>query len=179
MVVAAFFGMATKYAEGLLAIKYRTIDAEGHVLGGPFYYIENGMGKKWKWLAMIFAFFGAGVGLFGIGTFTQVNSIASAVKDFFDPQTMYAVTLFGKEYSLATVISCIFLTVCVGLVVIGGIRRIAKVSEVVVPFMAVLYIVLALMIIITILRARPGSSCIDREICFYRQRSCGRVRWEA
>ena len=65
---------------------------------------ENGMGKKWKWLAMIFAFFGAGVGLFGIGTFTQVNSIASAVKDFFDPQTMYAVTLFGKEYSLATVI---------------------------------------------------------------------------
>ena len=69
----------------LLAIKYRTIDEDGHVLGGPFYYIENGMGKKWKWLAKIFAFFGAGVGLFGIGTFTQVNSIASAVKNFFDP----------------------------------------------------------------------------------------------
>ena len=73
MIVAAFFGMATKYAEGLLAIKYRTIDKEGHVLGGPFYYIENGMGKQWRWLAKIFAFFGAGVGLFGIGTFTQVN----------------------------------------------------------------------------------------------------------
>ena len=72
MVIAAFFGMATKYAEGLLAIKYRTIDADGHVLGGPFYYIENGMGKKWTWLAKIFAFFGAGVGLFGIGKFTQV-----------------------------------------------------------------------------------------------------------
>lgn len=57
MVVAAFFGMATKYAEGLLAIKYRTIDKEGHVLGGPFYYIENGMGKNWRWLAKIFAFF--------------------------------------------------------------------------------------------------------------------------
>ena len=71
MVVAAFFGMATKYSEGLLAIKYRTIDQDGHVLGGPFYYIENGMGKKWKWLAKIFAFFGAGVGLFGIGTFTR------------------------------------------------------------------------------------------------------------
>ena len=68
MIVAAFFGMATKYAEGLLAIKYRTIDKEGHVLGGPFYYIENGMGKQWRWLAKIFAFFGAGVGLFGIGT---------------------------------------------------------------------------------------------------------------
>ncbi len=79
MIVAAFFGMATKYAEGLLAIKYRTIDKEGHVLGGPFYYIENGMGKQWRWLAKIFAFFGAGVGLFGIGTFTQVNGIASAV----------------------------------------------------------------------------------------------------
>ena len=138
MVVAAFFGMATKYAEGLLAIKYRTIDEEGHVLGGPFYYIENGMGKKWKWLAVIFAFFGAGVGLFGIGTFTQVNSIASAVKDFFDPQTVYAVELFGRTYSWATVITCIILTLCVGLVVIGGIKRIAKVSEVVVPFMAVL-----------------------------------------
>mgnify|MGYP000019706166 CR=1 FL=1 len=63
MVIAAFFGMATKYAEGLLAIKYRTIDKDGHVLGGPFYYIENGMGKNWRWLAKIFAFFGAGVGL--------------------------------------------------------------------------------------------------------------------
>ena len=62
MIVAAFFGMATKYTEGFLAIKYRTIDEEGHVLGGPFYYIENGMGKKWKWLAKIFAFFGVCVG---------------------------------------------------------------------------------------------------------------------
>ncbi len=78
MEVAAFFGMATKYSEGLLAIRYRTIDEEGHVLGGPFYYIENGMGKQWTWLAKVFAFFGAGVGLLGIGTFTQVNGIASA-----------------------------------------------------------------------------------------------------
>ncbi len=107
MVVAAFFGMATKYAEGLLAIKYRTIDKEGHVLGGPFYYIENGMGKNWRWLAKIFAFFGAGVGLFGIGTFTQVNSIASAVKNFFDPNTENAVQMFGNTYSWATVITCI------------------------------------------------------------------------
>ena len=144
MVVAAFFGMATKYSEGLLAIKYRTIDQDGHVLGGPFYYIENGMGKKWKWLAKIFAFFGAGVGLFGIGTFTQVNSIASAVKNFFDPDMAHTVTVLGNDYSIATVIAGILLTVFVGLVVIGGIKRISKVSEVVVPFMAVLYVVLCL-----------------------------------
>ena len=83
MILTAFLGMATKYSEGLLAVKYRTIDEDGHVLGGPFYYIENGMGVKFRWLAKIFAFFGAGVGLFGIGTFTQVNGISSAVRNFF------------------------------------------------------------------------------------------------
>nr|WP_296960052.1 sodium:alanine symporter family protein [uncultured Mediterraneibacter sp.] len=157
MVLAAFFGMATKYSEGLLAIKYRTIDEDGHVLGGPFYYIENGMGKNWKWLAKLFAFFGAGVGLFGIGTFTQVNSIASAVKNFFDPNMAHTVALFGGEYSWATVIAGLILTLCVGLVVIGGIQRISKVSEVVVPFMAVLYVGLALIIIITNITAVPGA----------------------
>ncbi len=157
MIVAAFLGMATKYAEGLLAIKYRTIDSEGHVLGGPFYYIENGMGKNWRWLAKIFAFFGAGVGLFGIGTFTQVNSIASAVKDFFDPETSHAVTLFGNTYSWATVITGLILTLCVGLVVIGGIRRIARVSEFVVPFMAILYVALGLIIIVTNITAVPAA----------------------
>lgn len=81
MVVAAFFGMATKYSEGLLAVKYRTVDPDGHTLGGPFYYIEKGMGTQWRWLAKIFAFFGVCVGLMGIGTFTQVNGIASAVKN--------------------------------------------------------------------------------------------------
>ena len=157
MVLAAFFGMATKYSEGLLAIKYRTIDEDGHVLGGPFYYIENGMGKNWRWLAKLFAFFGAGVGLFGIGTFTQVNSIASAVKNFFDPNMAHTVALFGGEYSWATVIAGLILTLCVGLVVIGGIQRISKVSEVVVPFMAVLYVGLALIIIITNITAVPGA----------------------
>ena len=157
MVIAAFFGMATKYAEGLLAIKYRTIDEEGHVLGGPFYYIENGMGKKWTWLAKIFAFFGAGVGLFGIGTFTQVNSIASAVKNFFDPDMAHTVSLLGGNYSWATVIAGLFLTACVGLVVLGGIQRIAKVSEIIVPFMAVLYVGLAVIIIITNITAVPAA----------------------
>ena len=157
MVIAAFFGMATKYAEGLLAIKYRTIDEDGHVLGGPFYYIENGMGKKWTWLAKIFAFFGAGVGLFGIGTFTQVNSIASAVKNFFDPDMAHTVSLFGGNYSWATVVAGVILTLCVGLVVLGGIRRIAKVSEIIVPFMAVLYVGLAVIIIIANITAVPAA----------------------
>lgn len=147
MWVAAFFGMATKYAEGFLAVKYRKIESDGHVLGGPFYYIENGMGKNWRWLAKLFAFFGACVGLFGIGTFTQVNGIASAVQGFFDPHKTNTVSILGAEYSWAIVITAIILALCVGLVVIGGLKRIAKVSEVVVPFMAVLYIVAALVLI--------------------------------
>ena len=71
MILAAFFGMATKFSEGLLAVKYRVVAEDGHSLGGPFYYIEKGMGTKWKWLAKIFAFFGVCVGLFGIGTFVS------------------------------------------------------------------------------------------------------------
>ena len=108
MVLTAFLGMATKYAEGLLAIKYRKIDAEGHVLGGPFYYIENGMGKNWRWLAKIFAFFGAGVGLFGIGTFSQVNGITSAVSNFFDPNTMLCRYVVRKNVFLGNsdLLSC-------------------------------------------------------------------------
>ena len=157
MIVAAFFGMATKFSEGLLAVKYRVVSEDGHSLGGPFYYIENGMGKQWRWLGKIFAFFGAGVGLFGIGTFTQVNGIASAIKNFFDPDMLHTVNLFGGTYSWATVISCLVLTVCVGLVVIGGIQRISKVSQVVVPFMAVLYVVLALIIMVTHISAIPGA----------------------
>lgn len=86
MEVAAFFGMATKYAEGLLAIKYREVDQEGHVLGGPFYYIEKGMGKNWKWLGKLFALFGLLAGALGIGTITQINGITSAAETFFDPQ---------------------------------------------------------------------------------------------
>ena len=107
------------------------------------------MGVRWRWLAKIFAFFGAGVGLLGIGTFTQVNGISSAVCNFFDPEKANTVSLFGGSYSIATVIAVLILTVCVGLVVIGGLNRIAQVSQVVVPFMAVLYFVFALIIIVT------------------------------
>ena len=158
MVVAAFFGMATKYAEGLLAVKYRTIDDKGHALGGPFYYIEKGMGKNWKWLAVLFAFFGVCVGLFGIGTFTQVQGVTNAVKSFFDPEGKnVAFSLFGNNYSWAVVIAGIIITVCVGLVVIGGIKRIAKVSEFVVPFMAVLYIAVCLFIVLFNINKIPSA----------------------
>ena len=110
MVLAAFFGMATKYAEGLLAVKYRVVAPDGHSLGGPFYYIERGMGEKWKWLGKVFAFFGVCVGLFGIGTFSQVNGISSAVQNFFDPEKANCVNIpFLGEYSWAVVISSLIL----------------------------------------------------------------------
>ena len=157
MWVAAFFGMATKYSEGFLAVRYRTIDEEGHVLGGPFYYIENGMGHKWKWLAKIFAFFGACVGLFGIGTFTQVNGIASAVQSFFDPNKENTISILGNDYSIAIVITAFVLAICVGLVVIGGIKRIANVSQVVVPFMAVLYVVFAVLLLLCNVTKIPNA----------------------
>ena len=149
MVVAAFFGMATKYSEGLLAVKYRTVDSDGHTLGGPFYYIEKGMGTQWRWLAKIFAFFGVCVGLMGIGTFTQVNGIASAVKNFFDPDSQMMVNLpVVGEYSIAVVISSFVLAICVALVVIGGIKRIADVSQIIVPFMSVIYLVFCVSLIL-------------------------------
>ena len=157
MWLAAFFGMATKYSEGFLAVKYRKIDEDGHVLGGPFYYIENGMGRNWRWLGKIFAFFGACVGLFGIGTFTQVQGIASAVQGFFDPDKAHTVSIFGTEYSYAIVISAVILAFCVGLVVIGGIKRIASVSQIIVPFMAVIYVVAALVLIIANIEKVPGA----------------------
>ncbi len=149
MIVAAFLGMATKYAEGLLAVKYRVIDKDNHALGGPFYYIEKGMGKNWKWLAKIFAFFGVCVGLMGIGTFSQVNGISSAVVSFFDPEKAWAVTIPGiGTYSWTVVIASLILSVCVALVLIGGVKRIAKVSEIIVPFMAIIYIIMSVVLII-------------------------------
>lgn len=157
MEVAALFGMATKYAEGLLAVKYRTIDKEGHVLGGPFYYIENGMGKNWKWLAKLFAFFGVCVGLMGIGTFTQVNGITSAVGNFFDPNASNTINVLGRETSIAVVIAGIILTVFVALVVIGGLKRIATVSQVVVPFMAIIYVLFCLVLLIFNIKQIPAA----------------------
>ena len=147
MWVAALLGTATKFSECMLAVKYRTVAEDGHIVGGPFYYIEKGMGKGWKWLGKLFAFFGVCVGLLGIGTFTQVNGISSAVNNFFDPENASTVSLFGRDYSWTVVITGVILTICVALVIIGGIKRISRVAEIVVPFMAVLYFVFAILLI--------------------------------
>ncbi|UWG96069.1 sodium:alanine symporter family protein [Dehalobacter sp. DCM] len=148
MWIAALLGMATKYSEGLLAIKYRVIEPDGHVLGGPFYYIENGMGKNWKWLAKLFALFGAMAGLFGIGTITQINGITSAAKNFFDANNEHMISIFGTQYSIAVVITGLIVTICVALVIIGGLKRIASVSEIIVPFMAIIYVLVCLVILV-------------------------------
>ena len=167
MIVAAFFGMATKFAEGLLAVKYRVVAKDGHSLGGPFYYIEQGIGKKWKWLAKIFAFFGVCVGLFGIGTFSQVNGISSAVHGFFDSANAHCVNLpFLGEYSWSVVISSLVLAFCVASVLIGGIKRIASVSQVIVPFMAIIYFLFAGILIVTNITAVPSAIAVIVEAAF-------------
>ncbi|WP_221912766.1 alanine/glycine:cation symporter family protein [Streptococcus halichoeri] len=132
MCVAAFLGMATKYAEGVLAIKYRTLDNKGQVAGGPMYYITQGMGKKWRPLATCFAFFGTLVALFGIGTFAQVNAITSAV---------------NHSFGLSPKWLSILLALLVALIIFGGIQSISKVAEKLVPFMAITYILATLMVI--------------------------------
>ncbi len=158
MLVAAFLGMATKYAEGLLAVKYREVDENNHTLGGPFYYIEKGMGPKWKWLAKLFAIFGISAGLLGIGTFTQVNGISTAVNNFFDPNQAWTVTIPGiGTYSWTVVIASLILSLVVALVLIGGIKRISSVSEIVVPFMAIIYIVLTVGLLICNITEIPAA----------------------
>ena len=157
MWIAALVGTATKYSECLLAVKYRVVQKDGHILGGPFYYIEHGMGKKWKWLAKLFAFFGVGVGLLGIGTFTQINGITSAVNNFFDANNQWAVTLFGREYSWSVIISGILLTIFTALVLIGGLKRISSVAQIIVPFMAVTYFVVTLAILVYNFREIPNA----------------------
>lgn len=159
MIVAAFFGMATKYSEGLLAVKYRVVAEDGHSLGGPFYYIERGMGTKWKWLAKMFAFFGVCVGLFGIGTFSQVNGIASAVNGFFDPKNQHSVKIlpFLGEYSWSVVIASLILAFCVAAVLIGGVKRIASVSQIIVPFMAIIYVVFVVILVICNITEVPAA----------------------
>ena len=147
MEVAAFFGMATKFAEGTLAVRYREVAPDGKVLGGPFYYIEKGLGKGWKWLAVLFAVFGVVAGIMGIGTITQIQGITSASDRFFQlcvykGEAAPGFELFGAHYSWALAVTGLVVTACVALVVIGGLKRIASVSTVVVPFMAVFYVVI-------------------------------------
>lgn len=132
MWVAAFFGMATKYAEGFLAIKYRTKDANGQAAGGPMHYITLGMGQKWKPLAVFFAISGVLVALLGMGTFSQVNSIASSMS-----------ASFGLAPQLVSIVTAI----SIALFIFGGIEKISDVSTKIVPFMAILYILASIIVL--------------------------------
>ncbi|HEL9645017.1 TPA: sodium:alanine symporter family protein [Streptococcus suis] len=132
MWVAAFFGMATKYAEGFLAIKYRTKDANGQAAGGPMHYITLGMGKNWKPLAVFFAISGVLVALLGIGTFSQVNSITASLE-----------TSFGLAPQLVSIVTAI----SIAFFIFGGIEKISDVSTKVVPFMAILYILASITVL--------------------------------
>ena len=142
MWMAAFFGMATKYSECLLAIKYRTVDANGNISGGPMYYIENGLGKKYKPLAVMFAVFGVLCAYFGIGTFAQVNSI---------------VEITQISAGIPVVYTGIALTVVVAAVTIGGLKSIATVAAKVVPAMALLYFLTTVGIMIVFADQVPAA----------------------
>lgn len=134
MFLAAFFGMATMYSESLLAVKYRTMDANGQMSGGPMYYIKNGLGHKRysKILASLFAFFGINVALFGIGIFPQVNAIVDSAR---------------IAFNVPEILSAAVISLLVAFVTLGGIRRIAAVAQLMVPFMAVAYVLGCLLII--------------------------------
>lgn len=151
MWVAAFFGMATKYAECLLAVKYRTVDANGAISGGPMYYIENGLGKKYKPLAVLFAVFGILCAYFGIGTFAQVNSIVEITR---------------ISAGIPVVYTGIALTVLVAVVTIGGLKSIAHVASKVVPLMALLYFITTIGILITFADKVPAAVAMIIESAF-------------
>ncbi len=141
MWVAALLGMATKYAEAVLAVNYREKDEDGNHVGGPMYYIKNGLGEKWKWLGFLFALF-ASIAGFGIGNTIQANSVADVMHSSFGIPELY---------------SGILLAVLVGLVLIGGIRRIAHVAGAVVPFMAIAYVLGGVVIILVNITAIPSA----------------------
>lgn len=128
MWMAAFFGMATKYAEGLLAVKYRSVDAKGDIAGGPMFYIRNGMGEKWKPLATFFAIACILVAYLGIGTFPQVNAIVDSME---------------LSFGFPKVATDAILTFFIAAITIGGLQSIAKVASGIIPFMAFLYIAIS------------------------------------
>ena len=140
MWVSAFFGMCTKYAEIALAMKFRDTGADGVHKGGPMYYIENGLGKSWKWLAVVFALLG-GLASFGIGNIAQSSEIAGAVSG-----------LFGLD----PMITGVALTVLVGVVVLGGVKRIGQVTSLLVPFMSVFYVAAGIVVILMRITDIPG-----------------------
>ena len=142
MWVSALLGMTTKYAEALLAVKFRVKDEKGEIAGGPMYYIENGMGDKFKWLAKIFAFFGVVTALLGCGTFPQVNAITESVHD---------------SFHIPVIVIGIIVTVLTAVVTLGGIQAISKVAQFVVPFMAIIYFIFALALVLFNIKEVPQA----------------------
>ena len=142
MWIAAFFGMATKYAEGCLAVKYRTVDDKGQISGGPMYYIENGLGRAYRPLAIAFAFFGVLVAYFGIGTFAQVNSI---------------VQITQLNAGIPVEYTAVVLTLLVAAITLGGLQSIAKTASKVVPAMAVIYMASTLGFLVIFADKVPGA----------------------
>ena len=150
MWISALFGMVTKYSEVVLAVKYRERNAKGDYVGGPMYYIKNGMGEKWKWLATLFSVLAA-LAAFGIGNMTQVNTIATSLNaaiDAFGGSTASSTVLFlGQTVPVSSIAVGVLVAVIVAMVLFGGVKRIGKVTEKLVPLMATIYIICALLVI--------------------------------
>ena len=143
MWISALLGMCTKFAEVTLAVHFREKNAHGDYVGGPMYYIKNGLSKKWHWLATAYAAFGV-LTVFGTGNATQVNTITTAINS----ALMNFNLLDADQAKTSSLIIGIIITILVGLVLLGGIKRIGSVSEKLVPFMAVLYIILGVGVVI-------------------------------
>ena len=148
---SAFLGMCTKFSEVTLAIHFREKNKNGEYVGGPMYYIKNGLSKKWHFLAVFYAVFGV-LTVFGTGNATQVNTIVSSV----NTALMNFNILKGEPNSNVNLIFGIFIAALVAMVLLGGIKRIGQVSEKLLPFMAVLYVILALGVIILNIQRVPG-----------------------
>ncbi len=155
MLIAAVFGMATQYAEGFLACKYRRRTKNGW-FGGPFCYIEQGLGKRFRWLAKTYAAIGAAVGLLGVGTVTQVNSITSSVRTLANTQE-------GVNTQTAVIVAGALVTLASALVLLGGVKRIFEVCRTLVPFMSVVYVLCAGILLVRHAdRLLPAVSLITR-----------------
>ena len=155
MWLSAIFGMVTKYAEVLLSVKYRERNEKGDWVGGPMYYIKNGLGKGWAWLGAIFCVFGF-LAAFGIGNMTQINTIASSINTAIDAfggnVEASTVLLFGQTVPISSIIIGVIAAIIVALVLIGGLKRIGQVTEKLVPVMAVIYIVASIIVLIVNIR---------------------------
>lgn len=145
MWIAALFGMCTKYSEIILAVHYRKKNTKGDFVGGPMYYIENGLGRKWRWLAVIFCIF-AMVAALGTGCMTQINTIATSIGSVFKS---YNPSLDTDMMHMIYIIIGIIASILTILVLFGGLQRIGSVTEKLVPVMALVYIIAALVVVFT------------------------------